>query len=289
MDVSIIIVSWNVRDLLQACVQSVLAGVSNLSSEIFVIDNNSADGSAEMIRKKFPGVILIANTENMGFAYACNQALRRSSGHFVLLLNPDVAVERTSISDTIGFMLRTPKAGIVGCMLRNADGSLQSSVRRFPDLLSHTVMMLKLHNFFPNFAAIRHYYRWDWDYSKTGQVEQVMGAYFMIRRETLAAVGLLDQHFFLWYEEVDFCKRAQSAGWLTYYLSGVRVTHQKGTSFRQLQPLAKQLILNRGILHYFYKHSGCIAYGLLLLLYPISVLFASLVQLLHIKKKNASL
>ncbi len=289
MDVSIVVVSFKVKDLLQKCLSSIYRETQNLEFEVFVVDNNSQDGSVEMVQSNFPRLQLIVNKTNIGFAKACNQAIKKSKGEYILLLNPDTEITDNAICKTWEFMRQKKDAGIAGCKIQNEDGTLQTSVRRFPDLLSHIIILLKLHNFFPNFESIKKYYMSGWPYNETKVVDQVMGAFYMIRREVLKKIGLLDEHFYIWYEEVDLCKRTLKAGWKTYFYANAQIIHQKGQSFSKRTKLVKQLIFNRSLLYYFFKHHNSFSYLVLLILYPISLIITSIVQLLGIEKKQKEL
>ncbi len=286
MDASIVIVSWRVKEQLRACLNSVFDKTQNLEFEVFVVDNSSNDGTLKMVQEEFPKVHCISNSENNGFSKACNQAIKKSHGEYILLLNPDTILLENSIQKTVLFMNKTPDAGIVGCRIKNQDGSHQPSVRRFPDFLSHFLLLLKIHHFFPELAPFRRYYNQNFNYSKTQPVDQVMGSFYMIRREVLKKIGLLDDHFFIWYEEVDLCKRLTQSQWNTYYFAGTTIQHQKAASFSQQKATTKQLIFNRSLLYYFFKHKSVFLYFGLLFVYPISIFLAVGVQLFKLKKIN---
>ncbi|MBU0597656.1 glycosyltransferase family 2 protein [Patescibacteria group bacterium] len=287
MDVSIIIVSWNVKDHLTRCLRSIFKHTDNLNYEVFVVDNNSIDGSAAMVKSLFPAINLIINKKNIGFAAACNQAIKESKGNNILLLNPDTEITDNAIYKTSLYLRKNIKIGIVGCRILNEDGTIQPSVRRFPDLISHICILLKLHNFFPEIKSVKKYYMTDFKYNSNTRVEQVMGAFFMIKRELLKSIGLLDKHFYIWYEEVDFCKRAVNKGWQVYYYQDANVIHHKGKSFEQVKPVLKQSIFNRSMLYYFFKHHSIFEYLVLLILFPTSLILALIVQLLGIKSANS--
>ena len=289
MDVSIVIVSFKVKDFLKICLTSIYQETKNLEFEVFVVDNNSQDGSVEMVQSEFSQSQLIANKKNEGFAKACNQAIKKSKGQYILLLNPDTEIINNAVYKTWYFMQQKKDAGIAGCRIQNNDGTLQTSVRRFPDLASHVIILLKLHNFYPNIKSIKKYYMSDFAYNETKAVDQVMGAFYMIRREVLKKIGLMDEHFYIWYEEVDLCKRALKAGWKTYFFNNTQIIHQKGKSFGRRSKLVKQLIFNRSLLYYFFKHHNGFSYLVLLLLYPISLIITAVLQLLGIEKKRKEL
>ncbi|MBI4359603.1 MAG: glycosyltransferase family 2 protein [Candidatus Jacksonbacteria bacterium] len=265
MDISIIIVSWNTRDLLKKCLESIYARTRGTSFEIFVIDNGSRDKTIETVRQEFPDVITVSNTENRGFAGANNQGIRKAKGRYVLLLNPDTELKNNALLGMANFMdKKSPVCGVAGCHLLNADLSHQNSVRRFPGVLDQVIILLKLHRLFPGLAPISFYLASDFDYSKETSVDQVMGAFFMIRRETLEKVGMLDErNFFNWFEEVDFCRRARECGYEIWYTPSAEVIHHYGQSFRQVMLFAKQRMWNRSLRRYFRKHHSVIEYSVI--------------------------
>ena len=290
MDLSIIIVSWNTKDLLKKCLESVLAETKGLDFEVFVVDNGSQDGSAKMGEKNFSQVKLIENRSNLGFAQANNQAIEKSRGKYILLLNPDTVILGNTLRKMIDFLESHPEVGILGPKILNPDGSLQPSCRTFPTLASQALILLKLHNFLPGLPPIKKYYMLGWDHSETKEVDQVMGSCFMIKKKLIDEIGLLDESYWIWFEEVDFCKRARLAGWKTYFLPDVSIIHHKAKAFEQLSPIKKQIRLNRSMLRYFKKFHSTSSYFALLSLYPSSILLASLYQVVSkfrpIKKKK---
>ncbi|XOU94878.1 MAG: glycosyltransferase family 2 protein [Candidatus Kerfeldbacteria bacterium] len=284
MDVSIVIVSWQVKEQLKNCLTSIYKETKNLEFEVFVIDNNSSDSTVEMVLNNFSKVHLIANKSNLGFAKACNQGIQRSKGKKVLILNPDTEIRDNAVKKIYNFMSNNPDCGIAGCKIKNEDGSVQPSVRRFPDILSHILILLKLHNFFPSFKPLGKYHFNDFDYNTTQIVDQVMGAFYMLNRDMLKKVGIFDEHFYIWYEEVDLCKRAIEKGWKTYYIHEATVMHLKGVSFGKANVIKKQIIFNRSLLYYFFKHKNIVSYFILLIIYPISISLSFLVQIVGYKK-----
>jgi len=280
MDLSIIIVSWNVSNLLKKCINSIYKRTQGISFEVFVIDNASADNTVQIIRKNFSQVKLIINQENKGFAGANNQGIKGAEGDYVLLLNPDTELKEDSFTKMVKFMKDNPKCGIAGCHLLNPDGSHQDSVRRFPKFLDQALILLKLHHIFPQFAPFQHYLCKDFDYKQEQQVDQVMGAFFMIRRKVIEQIGLLDEKFFIWFEEVDYCQRAKAAGWQVIYTPLTSIIHHFGQSFKQVMTIKKQKIWNRSLRYYFFKHYGFWKYAVIALLSWISL---GLVYLLNFK------
>ncbi|MDD5342653.1 MAG: glycosyltransferase family 2 protein [Patescibacteria group bacterium] len=283
IDVSIVIVSWRVKRLLRQCLASIYHETKSINFEVFVVDNASSDGTEEMVKGEFPEVKLIVNKENLGFAKANNQALSLARGDFLLVLNPDTEIINNAVEKTVKFMRQTSTAGVTGCRLLNPDKTSQPSVRGFPTLSAISLLMLKLHRVLTNLPTFKKYFGKSIDYNKTQEVDQVMGAFFMIRRELVRKIGIFDEKFFIWFEEVDYCYRAKLAGWRVYYFAGAEIIHHYGQSFNQLLNVRKQTWLNRSALRYFRKHHSIFAYLLLLLIYPFSILISLLVQILKLK------
>ncbi len=257
MDLSVIIVNWNTRDLLQLCLSSCLVGQTGLDYEIIVIDNGSVDGSAAMVNDKFPQVKLIRNQHNLGFCAANNQGLRLAQSRYVLLLNSDTQVWPQTFSKLVKYADSQPRSGVIGCHLVNPDGSDQWSVRRFPQVIDQIIILTKLANFWPK--LLNRYLMADFDYRQANNVDQVMGAAMLIRQEVLSDIGLLDERFWSWFEDVDFCYRARAADWLVSYTPSATIRHDKGQSFAQHQSLTKQKIWLKSLWYYLTKHHSPLA------------------------------
>ncbi len=266
VDLSIVIVSWNVQALLRRCLQSVLAeakpgtsdGVSQLGDwqlEILVVDNASADGSAEMVRTQFPPVHLIANSENRGFTAANNQGLSRARGRYLLLLNPDTEV----VDDALATMLRYADAnvevGALGAKLLYPDGSTQSSRRRFPTFSTALVESTVVQEWWKDNGILRQYYMTDTADDETQRVDWVVGACLLVRRQAYEQVGGLDEGFFMYSEELDWCRRIKAAGWEIVYLPTATVIHHEGKSSEQVVP-ARHIYFQSSKVRYFRKHHG---------------------------------
>lgn len=252
VDLSIVIVNWNTRALLADCLDSVYAQAEGLVLEVFVVDNASADGSPAMVRERFPQVRLVANTANVGFAPANNQAIRQAVGRHVLLLNSDTVVHAGALRQMVAFLDAHPRCGVAGACLLNGDGSLQASWAQFPSLWSEVLgRNLRVRQPLPG-AAGQPAFAVDW----------VGGACLMIRRAAIDQVGLMDERFFMYSEETDWCYRVKQAGWAIAYLPEARVTHFGGASSRQNN--VKMFVeLNRSKLYFFRKHYGPVRAGLL--------------------------
>lgn len=295
-DLSVIIVNWKVRRLLDRCLQSLQRYSQGLNLEIFVVDNDSCDGTSEMLMAEYMDVVCIARPRNIGFAAACNLGIKQSQADYVLLLNPDAQITADTLSTMLQYMRENQSVGILGPKILNPDGSRQLSVRKIPSLWSQILTLLKLQNiltagqtldkhlsgqalrFFTKlramFSSSRHlsdYLQTNFDYNQAQPVEQVMGAAMMIRRAVINQIGLLDQGFFIWFEEVDYCLRAKQAGWEIVYLPQATVQHQAGASFSQRSILKKQLIFDRSLLYFFWKHRPFWQFLCLLLLVPLNL------------------
>ncbi|MDP2586549.1 MAG: glycosyltransferase family 2 protein [Candidatus Komeilibacteria bacterium] len=271
MDLSVIIVSWRVKELLFECLKSLYQHANGLDFEVIVIDNDSGDGTVEMIQENFPQVKIIASQINLGFAKANNLGLRQASGRYLLFLNPDTKFLDNALLNCVRKMENDGQIGVLGCKLLNHDLSLQPSVRRFPSVADHLLMIFKLHHLLP----LKNYFALDFNYQHSQQIDQVMGAFFMVNRSALVKTGNWDEGYYLLFEEVDLCRRMINQGFKVYYYAEAAVVHYGGQSFkREAFNLKKQWIFSQSRLRYVKKHQGLYAYLLILLLTPISLLFS---------------
>lgn len=234
MKLSIVIVSYNVKYFLEQTLQSVLTAAENISHEIIVVDNSSNDGSAEMVKHKFPSAKLIVNKENVGFSRANNQAIRIATGEFVLLLNPDTVVEEDTLTKIVGFMDSHPEAGALGVKMLDGKGNfLPESKRGFP---TPGVSFYKAFGFaalFPKSKVFAKYYLGHLSPDEVHEVEVLSGAFMFIRRSVLNEVGLLDEQFFMYGEDIDLSYRIIKAGYKNYYFPDTRIIHYKGESTKK--------------------------------------------------------
>lgn len=250
---SVIVVSWNVVKLLRVCLETLKSDLEGIDAEVFVVDNDSADGSAEMVRKEHPWVRLIANDQNLGFAKANNQALKQSTGDFIFLLNPDTEIKPGAVKGLIGFLENNPKAGIVAPQLLNSDGSIQRSCREFPTFLGMLYELLGLSKMFPTHPVFGSYKMLDFEHDELREVDQPEGACLMIRREVIDEVGSLDEGFFMLFEEVDWCYRIKQAGWQIWFDPSYQVVHHYGQSIKQVK--ARMILSShRGLYRFWNKH-----------------------------------
>ncbi len=260
---SIIIVNWNTRDLLGQCLDSIYAPLPDDKFEVWVVDNASSDGSTQVVHERFPQVRLIENRENVGFARANNQAVRESMGRYVLLLNPDTEVKPGALETLVRFMDDHPEAGAAGARLINPDSTLQSSCHPAPTLFGEFWRLFHLDALWP-YAC---YNMARWDLAMPREVDVVQGACMILRREALDQVGLLDEDYFIYSEEVDLCHRLRRHGWKVYWVPQAVVVHHGGQSTQQV---AAEMFLRlyQGKVLYFRKHHGCLVaqvYKLILL------------------------
>lgn len=224
-DLSIIIVSYRTRELLEKCLDSIFNQPSRLSTEVIVVDNDSRDGTAEMTREKFPAAALIANDKNTGYSAANNQGIRASAGRMILLLNPDTESNPAALEAMVDFLDRHPKAGAAGCQLLNSDGSLQTSHFNIPMPLARG---LENASFYPRLTSLLlRMPDLGPDISEPGarRVDVVKGACLMIRREAIEQTGLLDEDSFLYADDIDWCMRARRLGWSAYLLEKHTIVH----------------------------------------------------------------
>jgi GT2 family glycosyltransferase len=252
MDLSVIIVSYNVANFLTGCLTSIYRAASRTSFEVLVVDNASTDGSAQMVRDEFPQAILLANESNYGFARANNQALRMSKGRYCLLLNPDTLVNPGSLDEMVEFMDHRPDVGASGCQLIGPDGAIQPSGRRFPSLLAVLLRGTRLHRLCNK--PVTRYLMADWDHSSVREVDWVLGACLLLSRKALEDVGLLDEGFFLYYEDIDLCYRLKARGWKVYYNPQIQVVHYYQRASAQGIPNRLTLEHIKSIFRLFKKH-----------------------------------
>ena len=231
MKISVIIVSYNVKEFLQQSILSLKNSLNGLDHEIIVVDNNSVDGSSEIVKYKFPEIILIENEDNRGFAAACNQGLKVSSGEYLLLLNPDTMIQEDTISTMINFFEEVPNAGAAGCKILNADGSLQLACRRsFPSPRVALPKLLGLSKLFPKIKLFGKYNLTYEDPDNLIEVDAVSGSFLMFSREVYEKIKGLDETFFMYGEDLDYCYRIKEAGWKIYYVPDTKIIHYKGES-----------------------------------------------------------
>jgi GT2 family glycosyltransferase len=280
IDVTIIVVNWNTRELLQQCLSSVVEWTRGSTYRLIVIDNGSVDGSAEMVRTDFPGVLLVANGENRGFSAATNQGLRRAEGRYALLLNSDTLLFEDSITSCVRFADGHPDVAVVGCRLVNTDRSFQSSAFRFPSLWTIFTRSSGLARCFPRSKLFNSERYGLEQWTEPRDCDVVMGSFFLVRRAVTDEVGLLDERFFMYGEETEWCRRMRDAGYRRVFYPATSVVHahrgsSQGTSLRWWAQEAVQ----RSHVQYLRMSSGRLTASLAALMYAAGELARSAVCL----------
>jgi len=244
LDVSVLIVNWNTRDLLRACLKSIFAQTPSLSCEVIVVDNASEDGSADMVQKEFPAVRLIQNSENEGFGRANNQAFRESAGEYVLFLNPDTEIRDRAIEKAVAFMKAHPNVWLAGAKSVHADGTIQVSTACFPSLAMIWTNGVPLKIALSVFGPFKKIFKTSAVYTNDGftmtedatsrRVDYVLGQFMLTRRDVLVEVGVFDEAIFMYEEEADLCYRIYKAGGEVWYVPDAVILHHERRSIDQL-------------------------------------------------------
>jgi GT2 family glycosyltransferase len=253
VELSVVIVAWNARHYLELCLNSLAEAPPRRSMEVLVVDNASADGSAEMIETQFPWVKLIRSTENLGFSKGNNVAIRQCSGRYIALVNPDVIVFPNCLDALADFLDKNPRVGNVGPRVFNPDMTQQSTCRRFPTLWNNFCSATRFESIFKGsrFFAGEHMFYFSHD--RTLAVDVIVGCFSMIRRETFDEIGLLDEGLFMYGDDVDWCHRAWNAGWECVFYPEARAIHDRGKTTAPY-PVRFALAQQRSVLHYWSKH-----------------------------------
>ncbi|MHC4118066.1 MAG: glycosyltransferase family 2 protein [Planctomycetota bacterium] len=255
MDVSVIIVNWNTKEILRDCLASVYEQAGDVDCEVIVVDNASTDGSVEMVKNDFERAVLIENAENRGFATANNQGIAVAKGRYVLLLNSDTVVLDGAIAKTVDFADAHPKAGVVGCRVLNPDRTLQPTCFMYPSVLNMFLSSTYLYKLFPRSRFFgRERMTW-WDRNDMREVDVVTGCFMLVRREAIDQVGAMDERFFMYAEETDWCYRIKKSGWRIMFTPAAAIVHLGGQSTAK-RPVAMIIQLRLSILKFVRKHSG---------------------------------
>ena len=254
MDLSIIIVNFNTKQLTLDCLESVYKSNTNFQYEVILIDNHSSDDSVSAIKEAYPQVKLIANSTNTGFSRANNQGLRIAEGRYMLLLNSDTIVQSDTFEVMIRFMDNHPEVGVSGCKIILPDRTLDKACKRgFPTPSATFYYVSGLSKLFPNHAKINAYHRGDIDENQPSVIDCLVGAFMLVRRETVDEVGMLDEDFFMYGEDIDWCYRIQQAGWVNYYYPKTHIVHYKRASSRN-KPYKITYEFHRAIYVLYNKH-----------------------------------
>ncbi len=261
MKLSIIIVSWNVKEELVNCLRSIEENRPCEQFEVIVVDNASTDDTTETVKRDFPEITLVSNSKNRGFAAANNQGIGKSQGRYLLFLNPDTIIHAGSLDVLVKFMDGNSNVGVCGPKLLNADGTTQPSARRFPTFRG----ALYRHTFLRFLRIFRNEYKkWlmkDFEHDRQMDVNQLMGSALMVRRSVIKDAGDMDESFFMYYEEVDLCCRIKKAGWRIVFVPEAAITHLGGQSAGQI-PAKKRIMMLTSMLIFFRKHRGKFATGI---------------------------
>lgn len=277
MKLSILIVNWNTRDLVIKCIHSILQNPPDFEYEIIVVDNGSQDGSVDALVTLFGGsrkIRVLQSLHNLGFAKANNWAYQESLGEYIFLLNPDTEVREGALSKMVEYLEEHPKVAVLGPKLVNPDGTTQASIRRFPGIWSSVLVFSGLHRF----IRPHKYLMDDFSYEEIAEVDQVMGAAFLTRRSVIASLGFLDEIFWLWYEEVDFCKRIKSAGYQIKFFPKAVVMHSSGQSFSQIGVFERKKAVAKSLIYYFQKNGNIFEVCLIGIIIPLILILAKILD-----------
>jgi N-acetylglucosaminyl-diphospho-decaprenol L-rhamnosyltransferase len=253
-DLTIIIVSWNVCDYLAACLDSIQANKGDLAVEVIVVDSHSSDDTVEMVRARYAWVKLLPQTSNIGFTRGNNIGLRAAQGRYLFLLNPDTEMVGDALARMVSYLDNNPSVGVVGPHTLNPDGTTQSTCRRFPTPVTALLESTWLQGIAPRRALDRFYAR-DIGDTDTADVDWVQGSALLMRRKVYAQIGGLDEQYIMFSEELDWCKRARTAGWRVVYLGSASIIHHGGKSTEQVSAL-KHIYFQESKLRYFRKYHG---------------------------------
>lgn len=257
VDITVSIVNWNTKEELSECINSVLQQDGTVSFEVIVVDNASTDGSVDHIKAQFGDKItLIENSANLGFGAAHNIAIQRSRGRYVLLLNPDGRMlEPDVLSKMVGYMDAHDDIGMMGPKILNPDNSLQYSARHFPNMAAGLFRHTVFGKLFPNNRFVREYLMTDWKHDQVTDVDWLSGSALVARKKMIDSIGMLDERFFMYCEDVDWCRRAHIGGWRVVYYPMTSVSHRIGAaSDKNPEAMIKQH--HRSMLRYFLKYDG---------------------------------
>ncbi len=261
IDVTIVIVNWNTREILKNCLKSIYDDAGPVEYEVVVVDNGSTDGSVDMIKAGFPRAQLIENNKNRGFAAANNQGIALARGRYVLLLNSDTIILDRAVAKTVDFADKHPKAGVVGCRVLNADKTLQLTCFRFPSILNEVLASLYLNKLFPRNKFFGRYRMSWWERNDIREVDVVTGCFMLVRKEAIDEVGVMDERYFIYTEEADWCYRFMQSGWKRLFTPNAEIIHLHGASGSQQRPEMALQLRGSG-LQYFKKHQGYLSYVL---------------------------
>jgi len=272
LDVSVLIVNWNTRDVVYDCLASIYEQTHGICFEVILVDNASSDGSVDMIKQEYPCVTLIENKENQGFASANNQAMEIARGRYVLLLNPDTIVLDGAIQKTVTYADNEPDIGVLGCQVWLNDKEIQKTCFAFPTISGLVVQKLGLRRLFPRsrtFGWID--YGW-WDRTTSMDVDVVSGMFMLVRREVIDQAGIMDDAYFVYAEETDWCYRIKKANWRCVFSPVARIIHLDGGNKSTDLVRVKMFVqMQKSLLIFYRKHLGLFSWILAKTIYVISM------------------
>ncbi len=264
LDLTVIVVNYNTREMLDRCLSSIYRTTRHIRFEIIVVDNRSSDGSVDMVMKKHRRARLISNEDNRGFAAANNQAINKSRGKYILLLNPDTEVFEGTLETMVRFMEENPEAGVCGCRILLPDGDVQLSIFSYPTPLKEFLKLISLDRVILSISRLEYgrsghlnsYFAPYGEYDRMREVDCVSGACFMVRKRALEDVGLLDENFFMYHEEREWCYRFRQKGWKICYIPSAQIVHYRSPG--GIINLDRRIFNEyyKGIIYFISKHSG---------------------------------
>ncbi len=275
--ISILTVNYRTKAYLERMLATLFAHLK-CEAEVIVVENKSGDDLVDLAHD-YPMVRILKSKINLGFAGGCHLAAQHAKGDYFILVNPDIEFTEDAVCTLSKRMRNEPTVAVGGISLKNTDGSQQSCVWGFPRPMDQLMLLLKLPHLFPNLKPIERWLAKDFDYSKTQDCDQVMGAFFCVRRDVWEKLSGLDRGYFMWYEEVDFCKRARNAGFRIRYYADIKATHAGGSSFTSLGTWRKQAMVRRSIRRYARKHFGMVWWAIFLVLEPVFLLIAAVASI----------
>lgn len=258
IDISFIVVSWNARDYLLECLESIQETVENCTYEIIVVDNDSSDGSPEAVEQRYPNVRLIRTGANLGFAKGNNIGIRESTGRFLCLVNSDAVLLPSCIDRLHQFMMDNPMAGMASPKVLNADGSLQPSCSRFPSLFRSLCSALGLSSLNPKSSLFGGTFMTWWNHDDCRTVDAISGCFMFLQRQAVEQVGLLDETFFMYGEDIDWCRRFNEGQWQVMFCPAAEVVHYGGASSSNY-PVAMYVAMQESRFRYWKKHHGALS------------------------------
>ena len=275
MNLSVITVTWNSAKLISEQIDSVKNGCQNISFEEFVVDNASTDGTADLVKAKYPWVKLVDNKKNLGFSASNNIGAKMSGGEFLLFLNPDMRVEAGSLDKMVEWMINHKDVGLASCKLVDENGKLNidAQPRRFPALFDQLAIILKLPHLFP--SILNHYMFVDFDANKEQEVDSVRGSFMIMRREVFEKLGFaFDPRYFIWFEDVDICREVKKLGFKVMHTPIISCVDYIGQSFKQRTTLWKQKNFTKSMLQYFQKWESGYVWVWIAIFRPIGIAMA---------------